>query len=229
MKIEFEITLRCNAECPSCSRHCHYGMYGYDSDVTMGQVERFIEEVKRNPDIDIIHIMGGEPILHPELGKIMFLFQKLQEEGFIKRCQLVTNGKLPIPIAFEHRKLDVCVLIASPKDKADNHRCMLVAPCDTGQELKDCPVPYDCGISFGAYGFWPCGAGGAIARLFGLTQYNLRHFPSCEDEFPDRTEMCVLCQAKAKQYMWCRDFGEIRSVSFRKAFREFDAKNLRRY
>lgn len=63
----------------------------------------------------------------------------------------------------------------------------------------------------------------------GLTQYNLRHLPACEDEFPDMTELCVLCQAKAKQYMYCKDFGEIRSVSFRKAFRQFDAKKLRRY
>ena len=227
MNIELEITLRCNAECPSCSRHCHYGMYDYDSDVTMNQVERFIEEVKGHPGIDMIHVMGGEPALHPSFGVIVQMLRfGLLEKNYIKRMQIVTNGTTTIDASY-YPGVGVC--ISRPADKADNHRCMFVAPCDTGQELKDCPVPYECGISFGAYGYWPCGAGGAIARLFGLDQYNLRHLPICEDEFPYRTQMCVLCQAKAEQYMWCRDFGEIRSVSFRKAFHEFDAKKLRRY
>jgi len=224
MNVEFEITLRCNATCDSCSRHCHYGMYDEASDVTMGQVSRFIEEVKGHPDIDMIHVMGGEPTLHPEFNTIVSMLKcTLLDTGKIKRLQIVSNGLIPIDPALG---VGVCL---SPPEKSARHRCMFVAPCDTGQELKDCPVPQDCGISFGAYGYWPCGAGGAIARLFGMTYYGRRELPVCEDEFHDRTQLCVLCQAKAKHYMMCRDFGNIRSRSFREAMRHFDAKKLRRY
>lgn len=229
MNIEFEITLRCNANCHSCSRHCHYGMYGEESDVTMDQVDRFVEEVKRHGNIDMIHIMGGEPTLHPQLGLIMLEVQSLREQGFIRRCQIVTNGILPIPVAFEHRRIDIGTCTSRPSEKSHKHRCMFVAPLDTGQDLKHCPVPSDCGVSFGAYGWWPCGAGGAIARLFGLNQYNNDHIPIHEDDFPDMGQLCVLCQAKAKNYMYVKDYGDIRSVSFRKAFREFELNKLWRY
>lgn len=224
MNIEFEITLRCNAACDSCSRHCHYGMYNEESDVTLDQLVHFIGEVSNHGGIDMIHVMGGEPTLHPHFREIIAELQgELLLPRKIKRLQIVSNGLIPIDPALG---VGVCL---SPPEKAARHRCMFVAPCDTGQELKDCPVPQDCGISFGAYGYWPCGAGGAICRLFGMMQYNHRTLPVCEDEFPDTTPLCVLCQAKAKTYLMCSDFGEIKSVSFRKAFRDFNVKKLRRY
>lgn len=224
MNVEFEITLRCNAACDSCSRHCHYGMYDEASDVTMGQVSRFIEEVKGHPDIDMIHVMGGEPTLHPEFNTIVSMLKcTLLDTGKIKRLQIVSNGLIPIDPALG---VGVCL---SPPEKSARHRCMFVAPCDTGQELKDCPVPQDCGISFGAYGYWPCGAGGAICRLFGFSMYHRMTIPKDERDFPYEMAMCAYCQAKAKMYLMCKDFGEIKSISFRKAFREFNAKKLRRY
>ena len=229
MHIEMEITLRCNATCPACSRHCHYGLYGKESDVTMEQVDRFCEEVRGHGDIDLVSIMGGEATLHDDLAAIMANVQVLRDEGHIKRCQIVTNGKLPIPVAFAHRKLEIAHLVI-PEDaqiRIDNHRCQFVAPCDTGQELKHCPVPDDCGPSWGAYGWYPCGAGGAIARLFGVPGCRTSEIPSGADMWTRR--LCTLCQAKAKTYMYCRDFGDIQSVSFRRAIERFDRNKLKRY
>jgi hypothetical protein len=227
MNIEFEITLRCNAKCPCCSRHCHYGLYGHDSDVTLEQTERFIEEVKGHGGVDIIHVMGGEPVLNPYFRCIVLeVKDKLLGPGHIKRLQVVTNGKIPIPDDFI---VGVGICISREEEKAHKHRCMFVAPYDTGQELKHCPVPKDCGVSFGAFGWWPCGAGGAIARLFGLNQYSRETIPKDIDDFPEINTLCDLCQAKAKNYMFCKDYGDIRSVSFRKAFERFDANKLWRY
>lgn len=230
MHLEMEITLRCNAKCPACSRHCHYGLYGEESDVTMEQVDRFCEEVKGHGDIDLVSIMGGEPTLHPQLAAIIFRVQQLKDEGSIKRCQVVSNGKLPIPIVFEHRQLDIAHLVIPEEAeiRIQNHRCQFVAPCDTGQELKHCPVPEDCGPSWGAFGWYPCGAGGAIARLFtGLPGCRTSVIPGGPDMWTRR--LCTLCQAKAKTYMLCKDFGDIQSVSFRRAIAEFDSKKLKRY
>lgn len=226
MNIELELTLRCNAKCHSCSRHAHYGLYDDKSDVTLAQIAAFIVEVQNHGNVDLISVMGGEPTVHPEFPAIVFLLkQKLLCEGHVRRMQIVTNGSNPIPDIIK----DVPVTTSPEHVKSKDHRCMFAAPCDTGQELKECSVPKDCGISFGAYGYWPCGAGGAIARLFGLLEYNRQAIPNDEYDFPDKIKLCVLCQAKAKNYIFVKDFGDIKSVSFRKAFKKFDAGKLWKY
>lgn len=229
MNIEFEITLRCNAKCPSCSRHCPYLDYGHESDVTMDQVGRFIEEVKAysvdHTRVDMIHVMGGEPTVHRLFSIIVMALQdKLLELGHIRRLQVVTNGIIPVD-----PRLEVPTSISRPEEKGPEHRCMLVAPCDTGQKLKTCPVPVDCGVSFGAYGWWPCGAGGAICRLFGLNKYRRSTIPEDFDDFPETNDMCKLCQAKAANYMFVKDFGNIMSRSFRDALWAFDKSTLEKY
>ncbi len=229
MNIEMEITLRCNASCPACSRHCPYGLYDKSSDVTMEQVERFCEEVKGHGDVDMVHIMGGEPTLHRQFYKIVQQVKvNLLLKGRIRRMQVVTNGIIPIDTD-SGGFADVGICTSRPQDKAHLHRCQLVAPFDTGQKLKECRVPYECGVSFGAYGWWPCGAGGAICRLFNLRQYHRDTIPRSPKDFPDRNIMCNLCQAKAEKYMMVADYGDIKSRSFRKAFREFKRERLERY
>ena len=223
MNIEMEITLRCNAYCPSCSRHSPYGLYDEASDVTIEQVDRFCAEVKGHGHIEYIWVMGGEPTLHPELGEILY---KLQ--GLNVTVVLVSNGILPMPVYQQGEKLQYGVDLRPPC-KGQDHRCMLVAPYDTGQELKECPVPKDCGVSWGAYGWYPCGAGGAICRLFDIHHLRSASIPKSEHDFQHRMPMCIKCQAKAKTYMMCRDFGDIKSRSFCEAFQCFDPKRLRRY
>lgn len=227
MKIEFEITLRCNAKCPSCSRHCPYGLYGPESDITIEQTERFVEECKQHGDIEIIHIMGGEPTLHPKLLQIVQLLCQVKT-----KLHIVTNGIIPVPEAV--KALSVSITATDPAEKGPKHRCMFVAPIDTGQKLKDkCPVPLDCGISFGAYGYYPCGAGGAIARLFGFVDNRRQTIPVAFDNFVDVDKICKLCQARAEKYMFVKDFGDIKSVSFRNAFYDVGVskriENLKRY
>jgi hypothetical protein len=207
-------------------------MYDESSDVTMEQVDGFCAEVIQHGGVDLISIMGGEPTLHPRLSKIMHLVRDMKERGHVKRCQLVTNGKITPPYP---TGINVDTIPEESQLRHDNHRCMLVSPYDTGQQLKHCKVARDCGVSWGAYGWWPCGAGGAICRLFGFTQFQRDTIPSGiyvdggTVDFPDDPRMCLNCQAKAAPYMYCKDFGDIRSRSFRKAMRQFDANKLWRY
>jgi len=191
----------------------------------MDQVDAFVNEVKGHGNVDMISIMGGEPTLHPAFRLICekLAFHLLFEKQ-IRRLQVVTNGTNQIT-----PMLGLGICTSRPEEKAHLHRCQFVAPFDTGQELKDCPVPDDCGVSWGAFGWWPCGAGGAICRLFNYSEYRRDTIPDTVDDFPNRNKMCILCQAKAKTYMLCRDFGDIRSVSFRKAISEFSSERLERY
>ena len=115
--------------------------------------------------------------------------------------------------------------------KAEEHRCTLVAPYDSGQEMiKKCNIPRHCGINFSFDGYWPCSQGSAIARLFKLNKYRKSTLPKDESDWDGvdengvatvhdsfMTEVCRLCQLAAKKPMDEKDFGRPISLSYRKA------------
>jgi len=227
--IQMEITLRCNAKCLSCSRHCHYGMYDGSSDVTYEQVERFCSEIRlhgKERNVGLISIMGGEPTLHPDLHRITTLIARLHDEGHTRLAQIVTNGKISPPSV---PGVMICTVEEDADIRYENHRCQFVSPFDTGQVTRECPIIEQCGVSWGAYGWWPCGAGGAICRLMGLEQFRSDTMPERLLDQSEALPFCIHCQCKASRFMYCRNHGDIRSVSFRKAIDVFDAKKLWRY
>lgn len=199
---EIEITLRCTRACPECNRFCHLDWFDQsDTDMTMEQIERFVDQVKSaGRGIGQITLIGGEPMLHPKLGEIIDLLQKeLVNPRIAKRVKLATNGDLlhTLPIS-------VCHGLHIKVDAFDNkaHRCLMAAPCDTGQKcvkLGECPTPLHCGLGVNCYGYWPCGAGSAIARLFGLSQYRHTELPLSIADFGDLQALCELCQAGARR------------------------------
>jgi hypothetical protein len=116
--------------------------------------------------------------------------------------------------------------------KHEAHRCTLVAPYDTGQEMKDsCDIPNHCGINFSFDGFWPCSNGSAIARLFKLDKkYRRDKLPKSVAEWSgidrdgnadtkngDMSDLCRLCQVSAKKPMTEKEHGRPISISYRKA------------
>lgn len=104
--------------------------------------------------------------------------------------------------------------------KHAKHRCTLVAPLDTGQELGTCDIPQEQGVSLSAYGYAPCGAGGAIMRLFRLHYLFKYELPRSPDEWGDLLELCMLCQRFAKMPMLESEHGRPISESFRKAIEQ---------
>ena len=170
-------------------------------------------------------VTGGEPTVHPLYDEIMTkLYVELLLTSAIKRLIIVSNGYIPVvlPPGVEHT-------ILAPEDKMHLFRCQYVAPFDTGQERKECMVPFTDGAGFSAYGWYPCGGGAAICMLLGLSQYRRDTIPADISDFGSLDDMCKFCQVSAKQWMYIRDHGPIRSRSFREAMCEFDAKKLWRY
>lgn len=118
------------------------------------------------------------------------------------------------------------------EDKSDVHRCSLVSPYDSGQEMIPlCNIPNRCGTNYSFDGYWPCSQGAAIARLFNLKQFNRKDIPKTFEDWPGVDskgnaavnksspiwELCKHCQLSAKSKMLEKDHGRPISISYRKA------------
>lgn len=117
-------------------------------------------------------------------------------------------------------------------EKSDIHRCSLVSPYDSGQEMIPlCNIPNRCGTNYSFDGYWPCSQGSAIARLFNLKQFNRKDIPKSFEDWPGVDskgnavvnksspiwELCKHCQLAAKSKMLEKDHGRPISISYRKA------------
>lgn len=70
-----------------------------DSDMSIAQVEQFIAQVRNGPArVQRITLIGGEPLLHPEVVRITrLLHDELLEPMCISELRLVSNLILPVP------------------------------------------------------------------------------------------------------------------------------------
>ncbi len=215
MNIELEVTLRCNAACPHCSRHCNR-LSQPDTDMSLDQINRFAKEVRDvGTPLNILSVMGGEPTLHPQINEIMEILEQLKQDNLIKTFNYVSNGILPPPKAIKK----AIVSMRPPKYKY--HRRMDIDPSLNQQEVvKECEIPYTCGAALNIYGYWPCGAGGALARLLGIdvAKYTL---VDAMKGF-DMSLVCPHCQKYAKNPIMVAGSDNIPpSDNYKKAFEAF--------
>ena len=344
MNIEFDVTLQCNFSCQNCNRHSNFndlsspltggkknqvGMDLYDStDISIQKTKEFIQEVKDNGTVERIHLIGGEPLVHPRMDEICDLMREELWGTYVKEILIISNlhpkmlkkGTLDKPqevidyappfkhdCDYQHSLLTTNIPvnlireILSNSDesgitkenmlelsseikythavfpqlgyqdtmsldkllpnihtfhgipvinykplsaKHEEHRCALVAPYDTGQEMiEKCDHPRHCGVNYAFDGYWPCANGAAIARLFKLDKYRVDKLPKHESEWDGVDEngdadtksegmwdLCKLCQVSAKKMMMEKEHGRPISVSYRKALGlEGDKKNVPDY
>lgn len=70
--IEIDITYRCNLHCFNCDRSCAQARDELDMDPV--QIQDFIEKSEStHHEWKRIRILGGEPLMHPEIGRILEL------------------------------------------------------------------------------------------------------------------------------------------------------------
>lgn len=235
MRVELEITLRCNRACPTCNIHCNLFDFipldDLDTDMTLEQVDRFCWEViNKGKRLRQVSIIGGEPLLHPEFATIVdMLYKLLYKQKLVGELRLCTNGDF---LSTVHPSVLEKTRIKVDWTKED-YRNMLAAPCDTGQSRRECHIPHHCGIGLNTFGYWPCGAGGAIARLFGKTEFQRLVLPDCVSEFGDLSPLCNLCQLAARNRIMVLDEGTKPSSSFVTAIEAYKADpvypRLKRY
>lgn len=84
--VEINVAWHCNISCRSCS-HGSPSMPTRFADP--GQVERDLALLARWLSVDHVRILGGEPLLHPELVPIL---RAVERSGLGARRRLLTNG-----------------------------------------------------------------------------------------------------------------------------------------
>ena len=207
--MELEITLKCNLLCDSCDRHCNFVDLPYfkDSDMTLEQIDKFKKEVvEKDVHLGRLRVLGGEPCIHPNVREILISLHDLTKSGNVGRVELITNGisdheKIPKSIPEEIAKATK-VRKSPPKKKEEKHRCNLLAPVDLGLPAKPCIALTRCGIILNAWGYWPCGSGGSVARLMGDWGYVRYEFPSdVHETWPTLTTLCGYCYQGNRGHM----------------------------
>lgn len=222
VNIELEITLKCNAPCMNCNKFCNMEdlgiVYGDEWDLSLEDIDKFIQQVRDMGNVKNIRVMGGEPTIHPQYEEICRRIKTgLMDTKAIKEAYIVTNGLV---------KRDSCLrtFIQLPmKYRKACHTCALVAPGDVGIPLREdaCPTPKVWGVSYNKLGWFPCGPGGAIARLFKLDHIKKDSIRSFTDWGDSLMDVCSRCQNFGKDRLFERDHGRHISASYEKAIKEY--------
>jgi hypothetical protein len=194
--IELDLTYACNLKCISCNRSC--GLAPSDDRLNLEQIQRFIREsISMNVSWKRIRLLGGEPTMHPDLPEIV-----AELDTYARRhcpdavIELVTNGfGSNVEEILGKIGKDVRVVNTMKTSKTNMFLAFNVAPMDLPlYHLADfssgCWVPEYCGINLSPYGYYCCGAGAGIDRVFG--------FNIGKKSLPDQTsslrdQMKVLC------------------------------------
>jgi hypothetical protein len=169
--------------------------------MTVEQIKKFIKESIDN-DIrwERVHLIGGEPTLHPSLLEIINLLIDYKNNYSPKTAiWLVTNGyglhvnkvleKIPpsILINNSYKKTAVQLFYAfnmAPQDKP-NYKL--------GEYEDGCANYSSCGIGLNPYGYYCCGIAGGIDRILGL-DIGRKSIPKYDDDMIDHLRVfCKLC------------------------------------
>jgi hypothetical protein len=168
--LEIEITTECNLACLNCNRSCRQAPS--KEHMTLDQIRKFIEESKKFNVVwnKGVALLGGEPTLHPDIDRIIIELYR----GLDRQIRFLTNGVYISQRTNLFKYTRNIVKISSDKTSIYNWFVPFnMAPIDdTRFKEKDvynyCKVIYDCGLGLSRYGFYVCGQGASIDRIFGF-------------------------------------------------------------
>ena len=236
MKIELNITMRCNLGCPNCNRMCNIYRDRIE-DMSIDQIKRFIEQAKLLPEQKRkVKIVGGEPLLHPNIAEINDIFAEAVEKKWLSSVKYGTNkiitnsNKLPPEF-----KKSPFVRFSGMISRKKKHLPYLQSPVDMGWKKGDEPLPKRmcsqirrCGFSLDKYGYLPCSLAIMIVRLFGWTDLYRYEIPRVPWELERICKHCILsmgkgwCNQHAKYFKNMTPEDSIPSKTFKEAMDKFN-------
>lgn len=171
-RLEIDITYFCNLACAGCSRSSAQAPTKQHMPVEM--IQGFLEEsAERGLEWESLHLLGGEPTLHPEFERIITLLDTwFAEHSPETDLKVITNGygtkvqsritALPSKWRYENSY--------KPDRDTSHFDPFNVAPVDL-EDWRDedftkaCYIPQDSGVALTPYGYFHCAVAGGIERI----------------------------------------------------------------
>ncbi len=171
--VEIELTSFCNLRCINCNRSVGPAPTGEFMDLK--QIEKFVEEsIDLNWGWERIRLLGGEPTLHPQFPEIIKIIKRYKDFHQEVNIEVVTNGygkKVRTILS----GLPAWLYVANSNKKSSLQRFASynIAPVDLeeyrGMDFsKGCYVTERCGLGLTRYGYYICGPGASIDRVYGF-------------------------------------------------------------
>lgn len=183
VRIECNITQRCNARCDHCNKAVGYadGLFG---DMTVDQMKKAVDQlIEQKIWVKRFTFCGGEPVLHSGLQDMIYEVSRLLDYGLVIG-RVLTND---LPVAEKLReKIELPYRfkwVRNPLDNPDDplsgkndptkrnnkryHQPFWISPADIGLDSKfeDCTVKGWCGVGLDAQGWSMCGKATMLGRL----------------------------------------------------------------
>jgi hypothetical protein len=172
--IEIEICTGCNLRCVNCDRSVRQAPS--NEFMTVDQIRKFVDEsIDCRWKWDHITLLGGEPTLHPELDGVLATLARYHDHDPGTEFRMLSNGygeRVNTTLAALPPWITVVVTHKSPK-VVPLFSPFNLAPCDeTGGAAEDfsggCSITELSGLGLSRYGYYACGPGASIDRIFGL-------------------------------------------------------------
>jgi len=196
-KLEIELTTRCSLACFNCDRSIRQAPS--NEYISIKQITKLIDEsIRLNWKWKHITILGGEPTLHPYFFEIIDIIKRYKDFNPHSKIILSTNGYGKKVNNVLSNIPDWIIVRNSRKiSNSNKFNSYNIAPIDLSN-LKNkglftgCWIMDICGLGFTRYGFYPCGPGASIDRVFGF-DIGIKKLSSIE-EYKLRKQLIILCR-----------------------------------
>ena len=205
--VEIDLTQRCNLSCSSCERFCGVANEPAKHFLPFAMIDEFIREsIEIGRKWHKVRLSGGEATLHPQLFDIMKALAKYRDEYTPKtELLLMTNGVSEFSKSLGTWCNGFYVSSSGKPDDPPPHYPIMISPEDLGVYDRDdnpCGNPVHCGMGYNRNGYFPCNAGGAIARVLRL-KIGLRSLKEATPATLRRVCEQFLCR-HCGHYLWKR-------------------------
>jgi hypothetical protein len=172
-RVELEITSFCSLACLNCDRSVRQAPTR--EYMSLEQIEKFVtESLDLKWNWERILILGGEPTLHPQFFEAMGIIKKYKDAYPECIVEIATNGYGPKVNRILAQMPEWILIRNTTKESNDQHFSSYnMAPMDNvkyrqADFSKGCWITEQCGIGLTPHGFYPCGAGASVDRVFGF-------------------------------------------------------------
>lgn len=199
--LQMDITYDCNFHCASCCRSCSQAPA--KDQMTLDQVEKFVREnVETRKTWDYIRLMGGEPTLHPDFLEVLDIMRAYRKAHAPRtRLGIITAHTTEEMRRMYGDDLGGFIIESAPKDHEfvkGHFYAFNAAPVDLPRLRRldfsnGCWVTQFCGMGLNRYGYYICGNGAGIDRVFGF-DVGRKRMPGPGDEMTEQLQrLCMYC------------------------------------